>query len=444
MRRWSLLLLLPLACGCRPGAIWSPDGKQLALDPRGYLFTFDTATKQFKQHTRGPQKAVAPAWSPNGSRIAYYRLTSNKQAITGIDLMALDGATGKHSVLVPRLPTLAGGGLDGVTPPDFIRETLRVTWSPDGKRLAFLAFQGSDSTLWVANADGSGARTILTAPISAFLPSWSPDSSRIAFITTTEPPKEGNQPHSPGYAGLDVVNADGSGRRTLWDGKARETLTFLGPPPNWTADGKAVDVVIEREKKEGEFFGNASEIWRVPLAGEPAKLTTLRAPTAFLSFSASGAAYFPAPKDMNERAPSLAFAVPPYDSPKVFGRIDAEAVGAKNGEHTEIDTFPVPVLSPDARRIALSWVPKTGACMLLIQDTAGGPLQQFKVPFAAAAPVKKPAPKKPATRKKRAQRPLPAVRKQAASLTHYALRVTNAREQADGLAPAKRWDSERR
>jgi len=55
------------------------------------------------------------------------------------------------------------------------------SWSPDGSQIAFY----SDYSIEVINADGSGRRHVIGAFNEyAFSPAWSPDGSRIAFVST--------------------------------------------------------------------------------------------------------------------------------------------------------------------------------------------------------------------------------------------------------------------
>src|SRR6185436_332136 len=63
--------------------------------------------------------------------------------------------------------------------------TSPVTFSPDGKQLAFVRPSSSESDLLVANVDGTGERRIATRKLPAFFaygggPAWSPDGQAIA------------------------------------------------------------------------------------------------------------------------------------------------------------------------------------------------------------------------------------------------------------------------
>src|SRR4029079_7851773 len=79
-----------------------------------------------------------------------------------------------------QVPVLGGTPrrvMSGVTSP--------VTFSPDGKLLAFVRPSSSESDLLVANVDGTGERKIATRTLPAYFafgggPAWSPDGKTIA------------------------------------------------------------------------------------------------------------------------------------------------------------------------------------------------------------------------------------------------------------------------
>ena len=102
-------------------------------------------------------------------------------------------------------------------------------FAPDGTRLAFQT-QSADATpteLWVANADGSDARSISggVVPTGNWGFTWSPDSRRIAYASDA----------GDGHPALYVAAADGSGvtRITKADGADR---TY----PTWSPRGDLI------------------------------------------------------------------------------------------------------------------------------------------------------------------------------------------------------------
>ncbi len=149
----------------------SPNGTRVAyvtLRHGGGLFDIVTSTldgRELRPLTPGTRSGRVPAWSPDGTRIAFlerYRLHT----------MAADGSDLR--VIAPRTDVV-------LEPP---------AWSPDGTRLAF---RGWDEALYIAGADGSNvtqvAEGVGNRPLWTARPVWSPDGRRVAFLTP-DPPKE--------------------------------------------------------------------------------------------------------------------------------------------------------------------------------------------------------------------------------------------------------------
>ncbi|MDT8369822.1 MAG: amidohydrolase family protein [Longimicrobiales bacterium] len=146
-----------------------------------------------------------------------------------------------------------------------VRQIRDPVVSPDGTRIAFTALD----RLWVADADGSNARRLTTTDASEHHPAWSPDGRSIAWVTW-----EGDAGH------LYRMDADGSG--------SPERLSLesaLWVSPAWSPDGTRLVALRQhaasfRESAGGFGSGspNPTEIVWVPSGGGPAE-ASLIAPT---------------------------------------------------------------------------------------------------------------------------------------------------------------------
>ncbi len=163
-----------------------------------------------------------PAFSPNGRKIAFF----SKQAADGaayIKIMNADG-TGQ-TILTP----ITVSGFE-VTHPWEVYESRSISWSPDGRKIAF----DDDGEIFTINLDGTDRRHLTNHPDNDIAPAWSPDGSRILFGSTRF-----------GYLTMHTMNsADGSDVRRLpsqfynWDAApdwspAGDKILFVELSEDW-------------------------------------------------------------------------------------------------------------------------------------------------------------------------------------------------------------------
>ena len=143
----------------------SPDAKTFLYSARGDIFLQRSGGSNSVNLTAdSPAIDSDPAFSPDGDRIAFYSARDGG----GVFVM---GATGEN----PKRVASAG---------------FHITWSPDGKRLAFSS-EGmrnsvtqipTQSRLYIVDLDSRTQRAL--GPNNALQPSWSPHRDRIAYFAT--------------------------------------------------------------------------------------------------------------------------------------------------------------------------------------------------------------------------------------------------------------------
>ena len=150
------------------------------------------------------EEDVSPAWSPDGDQIAFVRGGGDAGA-GRIFIVDPDDDRSARALIEPDRP---GADAD-------------PAWSPDGTRLAFVRTKPDGlSHLMVADADGSGVRSVLERPEALGSPSWSPDGTTLALTV-------GNGGESGGL----IAPVD------LEDGSV-ETVAEGGLAPVWPAGGR--------------------------------------------------------------------------------------------------------------------------------------------------------------------------------------------------------------
>ena len=125
-----------------------------------------------------------PAWSPDGRKLAFVRLSAS---------------LGEPIYVVKA----DGSGLRNLTPKP-VGTHADPAWSPDGRKLAFVSDRDGNSEVYVMNANGSGQRNLTRNPAFDADPAWSPDGRKLAFVSNRD-----------GKYGVYVMNADGSGQRRV-------------------------------------------------------------------------------------------------------------------------------------------------------------------------------------------------------------------------------------
>lgn len=181
----------------------SPDGRTLAVDLQGSIWTVPVSGGALKRITDVFGDARQPVWSPDGRWITFFAYRDG-----GYDLWATspDGNQQRK---------LTWGPFDDREP----------AWSHDGTRLAFSSDRGSplgsDYNIWVLDTQSGELRQLTKEASEDYMPTWSPDDREIAFASTRE----------NGQSVWAVSVADGAQRKA-------STATGRVDAPSWGPSGQ--------------------------------------------------------------------------------------------------------------------------------------------------------------------------------------------------------------
>lgn len=247
------------------------------------------------------------AWSPDGGRIVFTRMVETPAQLDdpcGLPFhgaaMVLDPVSGDVR-LIADIPVVIGS----------------LRWSPDGSKIAFWTGWGDpaacdrdgfgETRVWIAAADGSGARELGLGA----MPEWSPDGEALAIV------KDGS---------VYTVSPDGAPIRTVYTADGGKSGAAAAV---WSRDGAMIGFATSE--------GAVSRLWTAPSAdGAP----TLAAPGAAWEIPV---AYTPGGDLL------LASTLPgPPDDPEIV-KLSPDGTRTRLASHAGRDLEPA--LSPDGTQV---------------------------------------------------------------------------------------------
>ena len=364
----GLLLLVTVAmAGCKPSTFWSPDGTKIAMDPPGGIFVYDRETKKVSLVSSGGE-GFNPVWSPDGKSVLYYQFAIQDDLVVALDLATSTVDTGEQKIIhrVPVPPgaltqqqkqVLDGNAADALGYMKIVfKWMLSADWHPDGDRVVFMGMgdnQESGSIL-VANSDGTGIKPIPTLGQSPTNPIWSPDGRRLAFYEQESSQLNiGNQQQAKGpgegNSQLVVVNADGTGRRVIWNERRKEVL-FLFVSPQWSSDSKEIGILAATPSNKPPNLANFNlnlYAWVVPVSGAaPRKQWPVTSPFATYGPDLKSIFYLG-----GKETDTLVYKTWPFTKSKLFGKIKVPET--MEGVPNFSMVMPHPTISPDGKEMAM-------------------------------------------------------------------------------------------
>ena len=125
------------------------------------LWVADADGENAQSALASPEPIISPAWSPNGSQLAYVSFESRKPVI-----YAHDVASGKRRLLA-----------------NFRGSNSAPAWSPDGRQIAATLSRDGGSQLYVMDANGGEPRRLTQSQSIDTEPVFSPDGKNLYFVS---------------------------------------------------------------------------------------------------------------------------------------------------------------------------------------------------------------------------------------------------------------------
>jgi dipeptidyl aminopeptidase/acylaminoacyl peptidase len=278
----------------------SPDGRRVAFtvttvvedkDRRHseiWMAATDGSTAPFR-YTSSTTEASNPAWSPDGSLLAF---TSRREGAEDDVWFLRTGAPGGEAYQIKGVKAMPRFSRDGqwllfswrgAEPDSLKQQTWRTRVSPaaitrgpdpkrfDGRLYTSLPFKGDErgylppretrrpTQLYVVPLAGGEPRRLTDGPFGVSDPDWSPDGRRVAFVRDTTDTLEIRDEEEPA---LYVV--------TVADGAVRRLATGFreNGQPKWSPDGTTIAFICSKGR------GAESDVCVIPAAGgTPRNLT---------------------------------------------------------------------------------------------------------------------------------------------------------------------------
>lgn len=139
----------------------SPDKKTIAMDVQGTIWALPIAGGEARPLTDALGDSRQPAWSPDGTRVAFHSYRDGNYHIWTVNKNGTDLRQVTFGVYDDREPY----------------------WSPDGKSLIFSSDRDGNYDVWQIELGSGTLKQLTHDPANDYYPSFSADGKKIAFVS---------------------------------------------------------------------------------------------------------------------------------------------------------------------------------------------------------------------------------------------------------------------
>jgi dipeptidyl aminopeptidase/acylaminoacyl peptidase len=242
---------------------WSPDGSKIAYTRGEDIWVMNSDGTGQTNLTDNPEPEFGADWAPDGSKLVFVREVPGQVFTAQFDIFTMDAD---------------GTDATNITNSDFLE--MDPAWSPGGTRIAVAAVRFADETqsggdwqIVTMDTDGTSESVLTVSSQEDRAPDWSPDGTKIAWMSAFDDPCCGDWE-------IWAMNADGTGGTNLTNHPAGDT------EPSWSPDGTQITFMSNRDLEftSDVYTMDAPDTLPPPVssqgasaqasAGEPTRLTT--------------------------------------------------------------------------------------------------------------------------------------------------------------------------
>ena len=241
------------------------------------IYVMDWDGVNVEKITNHKSVTLSPAWSPDGSKVAYTAFVQRSKTKTrNADMFIYDLNTSKRWLVSYRLGINSGAAFapngngkslfltvsQGGTPDIYKMSTdgelqgkitngprgamnVEPAISPDGKKIAFSSDRSGQPMIYVMNIDGSNPTRVTFAGKYNATPAWSADGKKLAFAGWSD-----------SHFDIFTMNADGSGMIRITSAKKPNGKWAQNEDPVFSPDGRHLMYTSNRTGTNQIYISN--------------------------------------------------------------------------------------------------------------------------------------------------------------------------------------------